>query len=73
MQYHLRIARARPQGGVDTHSTAFSALTIAAAVAYSVETVDQFLGDQPGVATLNSAYRGQVWSRRQKMPEQPFP
>ena len=73
MQYQLRIARARPQGSVDVHSTAFNAPTIEAAVARSVETVDQFLGDQPGVATLTSAYRGQVWSRRRNMPEQPFP
>ena len=73
MQYQLRIARARPQGSVDIHRTAFNAPTIEAAVARSVETVDRFLGDQPRVATLTSAYRGLVWSLRQKMPEQPFP
>ena len=73
MQYHLRIARARPRSGVDTNSTIFSAPTIEADVAQSMEMVDRFLGDQPGVATLNSAYRGQVWSRRQNMPERPFP
>ena len=73
MQYHLRIARPRPQGSVDIYSVAFSAPTIEAAVARFVELVDGFLGDHPGVATLTSAYRGLIWSHRQKMPEQPFP
>jgi hypothetical protein len=73
MRYHLRIARLRPQGSVDTKSTAFSAPTIECAVTHSVKTIDSFLGDQPGVATLTSAYRGLVWSRRQKMPGHPFP
>ena len=73
MRYHLRIARARPQGSVDIQSTTFSAPNIEAAVARSVEMVDSFLGERPGVATLSSTYRGLVWAHRQKMPEQPFP
>jgi hypothetical protein len=73
MQYHLRIARPRPHGSVDLYSTAFSAPTIEAAVAHSVEKVEGFLSDQPGVATLTSAYRGLIWSHRQKLPEPPFP
>ena len=72
MWYHLRIARPRPQGSVDIHSTAFNAPTIEAAIARSAALVDGFLGDRPGVAMLTSAYRGLVWSQRQNMPEPPL-
>jgi hypothetical protein len=72
MQYHLRIARPRPRGSVDIHSTAFHAPTIGAAIALSVEMMEGFLGDRPGVAMLTSAYRGLVWSQRQEMPELQF-
>lgn len=68
MQYRLRIARRRPQGSVATDSTAFDAPTIEAAISRATDLVSRFLGDQPGVAMLTSAYRGLVWSHRQKMP-----
>lgn len=73
MRYHLRIARPRPQGSVDIHSTAFNAPTIEAAVAHSAAMVASFLGDRPGVAMLTSAYRGLVWSYRHKMRDPASP
>lgn len=73
MRYYLRIARMRPESGVDTHSAVLDASSIEAAVSRSVQAVDAFLGDRPGVATLTSSYRGLVWTHRQKMPSIPWP
>jgi hypothetical protein len=68
MQYHLRIARRRPQGGVDTESIVFDAPGEEAAIARASELAEQVLGGRPGVAVLSDAAWGIVWSHRNKMP-----
>lgn len=53
MEYHSRIARRRPQGGVDTDNPVFEAPGEAAAIAHASELTEQFLGGEPGVAVLS--------------------
>lgn len=69
--YQLRIARHRPQGGVDVENVSFDAATIPTAIERAKELTGRFLGDQPGVATLTSTAWGFVWSYRHNMPEPP--
>lgn len=73
MRYHLRIARTRPQGGVETYSAVLNAPTIEAAINRSVEVVDSFLDGRPGVATLTSPYRGLIWAHRRNLPAPSWP
>lgn len=70
MQYHLRIARHRPEGGVATDSTSFDAPDVKAAITRAAALAKQFLGHQPGVSTLTNTYLGLIWSHRQNIPEQ---
>ena len=68
-EYQLRIARHRPHGGVDVDNVTFDAPTIEIAIARAMGLMGQFLGEQPGVATLTSTVWGLIWSHRHKMPE----
>ncbi|MCJ2051842.1 hypothetical protein [Methylobacterium sp. J-070] len=58
---------------MDVEIATFDAATIETAVAQAIELTGQFLGDQPGVATLTSTVWGLVWSHRHNMPEPPQP
>jgi hypothetical protein len=71
MEYNLRIARRRPQGGMDTDAATFEALTIEAAIAHASELSERILGGLPGVAVLDSPVWGIVWSHRYRMPAPP--
>lgn len=71
MQYQLRIARRRAQGGVDTENIVLEAADDAAAIARASELTEQFLDGQPGVAVLSDPARGIIWSHRHKMPSMP--
>jgi hypothetical protein len=73
MRYHLWIARTRPRGSVDTHSTDLNAPNIEVAINHSIEVVDRFLDGRPGVATLTSPYRGLIWSHRHNLPAPSWP
>lgn len=73
MRYHLRIARTRPEGSVDTHSAVLNAPTIEAAINRATAIVDTVLDGRPGVATLTSPYRGLIWSHRQNLPAPAWP
>ncbi|MGH1572081.1 hypothetical protein ACRAWG_17060 [Methylobacterium sp. P31] len=73
MEYNLRIARRRPQGGVDTDAATFDALTIEAAIARAAALTEELLGGLPGVAVLDSPVWGIVWSHRYRMPAPPEP
>ena len=73
MRYHLRIARTRLQGSVDTHSTVLNAPTIEAAIDRAIAIVDNVLDGRPGVATLTSPYRGLIWAHRQNLPAPSWP
>ena len=72
MRYHLRIARRRPEGGVNTEGIVFDAEEEEAAIAHASELTERLLDGQPGVAVLSDKIRGIVWSHRQKMPAPPL-
>jgi hypothetical protein len=71
MKYYLRVARRRPQGGMDIDAVAFDARTIAVATAHAAALAEQLLSGQPGVAILDSPAWGIVWMHRYKMPAPP--
>lgn len=72
MEYHLRIARRRPEGGVDTEGVVFDSAEEEGAIAHATELTEQILDGKPGVAVLSDAIWGIVWSRRHKMPAPPL-
>lgn len=71
MEYHLRIARRRPQGGVDTEVVVFEAEDEEEAITRASKLTEQILGGRPGVAVLSDPAWGIVWSHRYKMPPLP--
>ncbi len=71
MQYNLRVARRRPQGGMDIDAVTFDARTIEVATAHAAALAEQLLNGRPGVAILDSPVRGIVWMHRYKMPAPP--
>ncbi|MCJ2099596.1 MULTISPECIES: hypothetical protein [Methylobacterium] len=58
---------------MDVDTASFDAPTLELAIARATALTGQFLGQQPGVATLTSTVRGLIWSQRYKMPEPPRP
>lgn len=72
MEYHLRIARRRPEGGVDTESVFFEAEEEEDAINHAFELTEQLLGGQPRVGVLSDPGWGIVWSHRHDMPAPPL-
>jgi hypothetical protein len=71
MQYQLRIARRRSQGGMDTENIVLEAADAASAIERASVLTEQLLGGQPGVAVLSHPTLGIIWSHRHKMPPVP--
>ena len=72
MQFRIRIARRRAEGGVDTISGSIEASTVAEAITAAHRAMDTFLARLPGVGVLTDALQGGiVWSHRWNMPSPP--
>lgn len=72
MDYELRIARQRPQGGMDTLIESIDARSVERAIDCAAHLMGAFLLGQPGVAILTSITSGGiVWTYRQDLPAPP--